>query len=790
LKRPTALQVENGVERLGLRHRCLVCLVFAGVLLAGCAAKTAYRDAQILLAQDQAQEALAKLSEAVRMEPTSVPYRMEYLRTRDRLVSELLLQAQRARDGRLLDSAEAAYRKALQLHPANEAAIAGIKQLERERRLDRLLSQARSSAERKDLENARAQLRAVLAEDPANAEAARALAGLEATADKGTQSTALAAALRRSITLEVRDVSLRTAFELLSQTSGLSFVFDKDVRTDQRITLILRNGTVEQAMSRLLVTSQLEQRALDTNTLLIYPDTPAKQREHLPLTVRAFYLSHADAKGVSATLKSLLKVRDLVTDERLNLVVIRDTPETVRMAERVVALHDLPDPEVMLEVEVLEVKRTSLLDLGIRWPEQLSLTPLVSSAGAAVTLADLKQLGFSRIGTSVGPTTVTANRTSTDANILANPRIRAKNREKARILIGDRIPNITSTSTSTGFVSESVNYLDVGLKLEVEPSIHPNGEVAIKLALEVSSIVKQLQTQSGTFAFQIGTRNVSTVLRLKDGENQMLAGLISDEDRRNARRIPGLGDVPVAGRLFGGQADDTAKTEIILSITPRIVRGAERPDSSLIEFESGTESGGRHRGGDAGGFIQPSASGMRFVGEPTVPRPGAPPPAPSPAHTGPGLTEARGGWPADLDMKLTGPTQVRTGQSFNVDVFAQARRAFQTLPLAIAVDPMSFEVVEVIAGEFGRDSKATLKLESRIDQGGQVLATISTLSTPDTGESSGAGDLAGRLLTLRLKALGQAKTSSVRVLTAAAQSATGDALAIPLPPPLQVEITP
>ena len=191
---------------------------------------------------------------------------------------------------------------------------------------------------------------------------------------------------------------------------------------------------------------------------------------------------------------------------------------------------------------------------------------------------------------SIDPATVTARKTDTDANLLANPRIRARNHEKAKILIGERVPNITTTATSTGFVAESVNYVDVGLKLDVEPTIYLDGDVAIKVALEVSSIISQLETKAGSVAYQIGTRTAQTVLRLKDGENQVLAGLINDEDRRSANKVPGLGELPVVGRLFGEQADDASKTEIVLSITPHIVRNIRRPEAALIEFDSGTEN--------------------------------------------------------------------------------------------------------------------------------------------------------------------------------------------------------
>ena len=152
------------------------------------------------------------------------------------------------------------------------------------------------------------------------------------------------------------------------------------------------------------------------------------------------------------------------------------------------------------------------------------------------------------------------------SNILANPRIRVKNREKAHIHIGDKVPVITTTAGATGFVSESVNYLDVGLKLDVEPQVFLEDDVGIKVALEVSNVGQQIKTSSGTIAYQVGTRNASTTLRLHDGETQVLAGLINNEDRRNTTQVPGLANLPVAGRLFQSKENTANKTVKTMSL--------------------------------------------------------------------------------------------------------------------------------------------------------------------------------------------------------------------------------
>jgi general secretion pathway protein D len=286
-------------------------------------------------------------------------------------------------------------------------------------------------------------------------------------------------------------------------------------------------------------------------------------------------------------------------------VVIRDTPDAVHMAEKLVASMDIAEPEVMLELEVLEISRSRIQDLGIQYPTGMSFTPTPLSTGAATTaaaglvLSDLSHQNSNTIGISSISATVNAMKQAGVANTLASPRIRAKNKEKAKILIGSREPVITNSvtpvATGTPVVTGSVQYLDVGLTLEVQPTVYLDGDVGVKISLEVSSILKQITTPSGTVAYEIGTRNANTLLRLKDGETQILAGLIQDADTRNFNSIPGLGDIPILGHLFGTSHTDREKSEVVLSVTPRIIRMQPRPSSDNTEFWYGNESRTRTR---------------------------------------------------------------------------------------------------------------------------------------------------------------------------------------------------
>jgi len=285
-------------------------------------------------------------------------------------------------------------------------------------------------------------------------------------------------------------------------------------------------------------------------------------------------------------LKSMLKLREVAADERTGILVIRDTPERLRLAAKLIAVHDVPDPEIMLEVEILEVTTSRRSNLGIQPPTSFSVaTP---GSQAALTLGALKKLGSDDLLVSPLSATLNFKLEDGDAKLLASPRIRARNREKAKIMIGDRVPTITNTVTpvvtGSSVVTGNVTYQDVGLKLEFEPQVYANSEVGIKISLEVSNIAAEFTDPQGGRSYQIGTRNANTNLRLKDGETQVLGGLITDQDRNIASKIPGLGHLPVVGRIFGNNDGMDTRSEIVLAITPRIVRNlaAQTPDGKNI----------------------------------------------------------------------------------------------------------------------------------------------------------------------------------------------------------------
>lgn len=570
----------------------LTMLVVAALIIAGCAGRMAYRDGREKVEAGKVEEGLKAFDAAVKADPTNAEYRMARAVERERLFVTLLDQGSRALAAGQFAEAEQAYTRILAIDPAHDRARVGMATVQVARRHRTWVDEAEAALKRNDLPSASNRIKQVLDENPEHQAGKSLLARIRAAEKPATAPGTLNAAYRKPVTLEFRDTAMRSVFELLSRQTGINFMFDKDVRPDLRVTMFVRDTTVESAIRYILVTNQLEQRVLDEKTVLVYPNTPAKARDYQELVVKSFYLGNVDAKQVANLLRTIVKSRDIYIDEKLNILVMRDTPDAVRLAQKLIATQDLAEPEVMLELEVLEIGANKLQEIGIRYPDTVAAS-VTGAAGTAGTLTynEARNFNSGLVTLGLNNPLLVANlkKTVTEQNLLANPRIRVRNREKAKVHIGEKVPVITTTVTANVGVSESVNYLDVGLKLEIEPQIYFEDEVAMKVGLEVSSILDTVNRASGLQTYRLGTRNTTTVLRLRDGETQILAGLIQKDERISSTRVPGLGDIPLIGRLFSNQGDTNSRTEIVLLVTPRVIRNIARLPLEDTEFNSGTE---------------------------------------------------------------------------------------------------------------------------------------------------------------------------------------------------------
>ena len=762
------------------RRRWLAAVSMLG-LLAGCAGQAVHREGMALLQQGSYEEAVTRLAEATRQAPGDMQVRKDYFRAREEVGNRFVAAGNAERAAEQFERAENAYRQALRVDPGSGRAKSGLEAVAMDRRHAGIVAQAQALLKNGDAEGASARLKEVFLENP---NLGSALLLRRQINERAAKDIALAPSLKknfhRPVTLQFRDANLKMVLESISKTSGINILMDKDVRPDLKATIFVTGTSVEDTIDLILMQNQLEKKVLSDNTIFIYPNTPAKIKDYKDLKVRSFHLVNADAKQMQALVKTILKTRDLFINEKTNSLIMRDTPEAIRLAEKIISDQDVAEPEVMLEVEVLEITRTLLSELGISYPDRLTLTPLILDpvTGAKVTDVTLGALGQrTRNNLLVSPipsVTLNAHLDDSDTNVLASPRIRARNREKAKIHIGDRVPvltnSVTPVASGSPVVTGSVQYIEVGLKLEVEPDIHSDGEVGIKINMEVSNIVNQVTNPvSGTVAYQIGTRTASTVLRLKDGETQVLAGLIDDEDRRSANMIPGLGQLPVLGRLFSSHHNDKKKTEIVLSITPRLVGRTKVQDAQAMEFWTGTETslrsaplGLRQLGtvSVAGGAAQAPA---RTTTLPLPPRAGVPP---SPAMALPAPAAAV----QPMSFSWQGPAQAKIGERFTLTLNAQSAEAVRNFEFLLGFDPVALKAVEAVEGSFLKQQKVPSNFTRDINQpSGQI-----TLELSGSAEQGAKG--AGSVATITFEVLAASARSEVSVIRLSPTGASGEVL--------------
>jgi general secretion pathway protein D len=566
--------------------------------------RSAYEEANQLITKGNIAAGIAKLQQLVKLYPENAQYRTMLKVQQSFQINALLKKASDNTRLNLLSDAEAAYNQVLALVPDNQRAQDGLRQLILLQNHAKMLANAKSAIDKSDDDSALNILRSILAED-ANNQGARALfEQIESKQIKKiTAIPQIKSAYKKPITLELKNVPIKTVFELIGKAANINFIYDQELRVDLNTSIFVRNSSIEDAIQVILTSNQLAKKVLNDNTLLIYP--LSRSQEYQEQYVRSFYLNSMDAKRAMNMIKTVVKSKDIYIDEKLNTLIMRDTAEAIQIAEKLIASQDVVEPEVMLEVEVMEINRKNLEAIGIRYPTQVSVgvqgkstaaDGTVTTTPGRLSIAELKSFNSGLGVFSVSDPVLALNllQQNTDTNLLANPQIRVKNREKAKIHVGDKIPVLTSVANSTGFVSQTVSYIDVGLKLDVEPTILLQNQVSIKVGLEVSNVTDQVKTDSGVLAYTIGSRNANTVLQLKDGETQILAGLFRDDSQNISNKVPGLSSLPFIGRLFSDKNNDRRKNEIVLLITPRILHNIAPANAVYTMFPSGINHASGH----------------------------------------------------------------------------------------------------------------------------------------------------------------------------------------------------
>ncbi|SEQ99771.1 general secretion pathway protein D [Nitrosomonas sp. Nm51] len=585
-------------------NKCAVFLLIMTLLAGGCAINNktfgtrnkAFEEGQILIQNGELELGLLRLEQAAQEEPNNKEIRAVLVRQRDAVLGQMLTDAVNTRLSGDLDFAEEKFLRILDLFPRNERAQEGLEAVSQDREHIASVEYAQQLLAFNDVDGAEKVVRAVLQENPMQPQAREFIKELNKhIARAESTDLTLETAFKKPLSMEFKDTELKSVFEIMSRTVGVNFVFDKDVRQEAKVSVFVRDNTVEDILKLLLMTNQLAYTRLNDNSLLIYPNTPAKQKEYQELTVRSFHVAYTDVKQMVAMVRGLVKAKDIYVNEQLNLFILRDTLEAVRMVEKLVSLNDLPEAEVMLEVLILTVTRTNNFLFGPNLPQsaQFSFTKTVPGAEAASATFDaISGAGFPSLKSFSITDQVKLDflHNVTLGDILANPRVRVKNREAAKFHIGTREPIFTTNVTAGvgAVVTSTPTYIDIGTKLDIEPVISSNNEVSMKVQLEISNIERDKPGPNNNSAPVINTVNAETVMILKDGETQVLAGLLEDNDTRTVKGLAGLINIPGLDRLTSGQKVDRTKREIVLLLTPRIIRNLPQQNNHESEFHYGT----------------------------------------------------------------------------------------------------------------------------------------------------------------------------------------------------------
>ena len=578
----------------------------AALLIAGCTPMQV-KNADRLATEGQWDQAVAAYREAVKKQPFDQDLKKRADHARIKAAEEHYNKGQQLLEEKRSDEALDEFKQALGLDPTlieHHAALNDALRLKEARTqlqaAEKLHSLGRLDEALENYERA-AEL------DPS---LSRALDGIT-TVTEQQHSDKLLTGSNQPVTLRFQNTKLKEAFEVIAKAGGINVVFDKDLRDDP-ITFYIKDMPFQEALSLALSTNGLFARRIGPKTLLILPNVKQKQDQYQDLMIRTFYLSNAKAKDIMTLLRTMLDSKRVYVNEQINAVVVRDNPDKLRLAERIILANDRRDSEVQFDVEVLEVNRTKSQQYGVNIAKRAGagfVPPgftgaLSADAPTQFTLQQLTSLGASSfLFTLPASMLLDFFKQEVDARTLASPKLRVVNNKQASINVGDKQPILLSTTNvlpgqaATGAVPTtstvtSIEFKDTGVKLSVEPTIHLTDELTLKLKIEVTRLGEKvvLQTSPEVTAPKFGTRTAETVLNMKDDETVILAGLIQDEDRKNRVTIPWLGDIPIIGHLFSRVETDTVTTEVFLTITPHIIRNVNTPPVDGQTFWSGTET--------------------------------------------------------------------------------------------------------------------------------------------------------------------------------------------------------
>jgi general secretion pathway protein D len=732
-----------------LRNLSGLVLILAPVLLTGCPRGSQDTNegtkAEALHDYDTA---LDYYNKALQTSPTNTEYQLRAARARFEAAQWHVDQGRRIRNQGSLELALAEFRKAQMIDPSSAVAEQEVKAT-----LD--LINSKGAAQNAASSGAASEEPKLMAGPPQVQPLSRAPINMKATNDS------------------------KAVFEAIGKLAGLTVIFDPDF-TSRRISVELTNVTLEQALNITALQSKAFWRPVTSNIIFVVPDQPQKRKDYEEEVVKTFYLRNTvlpqELTEIVTSIRQLLDLRRVQQINAQNAIVIRDTPDRVLLAGKIIDDIDKAKPEVVIQVAVMEARRDRMRNVGIVPPSSIStsfVNPVTSTtttgstttANGTATFSQLLAAPFSNLlpqGYSVTMPSATANflMTDTSTQILDDPEIRVVDGQTAKLRIGDRIPVATGSfqagigvGATTGAVNPLVNtqfqYLDVGVNVDVTPRIHPDHEISMKVNVVVSS-----QTGStnigGINQPIISQRSIEHDIRLKDGEVNVLGGLMEQTDSDTITGIPGMARVPGFRYLFGNNTVDHEKDEILIVLIPHIVRMPSISVENLRSISSGTDTNAEVRLADAVLLPEPMKPQAAPGPQPAPASAAAPPPAPA---------NSSASQNASLQFE-PGTASLKVGETSTIGVTVQNVQDLYSIPMLLQFNPAVISVEDVRQGGFLSGGTQEVAIVERVDkERGQAI--ISATRMPNTPGVSGSGTLVG--IVIKGLAPGNSQLSIVQV---------------------------
>ncbi len=571
----------------------------------------------------------------------------------------------------------------------------------------------------------------------------------------------------------------KIVFDTIGKLAGLTVIYDPDFPA-RKITVELNNVTMEQALEIVSLESKAFVKPVTENIIFVIPDQPQKRRDYEEQVVRTFYVSNTvqpqDLTEIVTGLRQLLDLKRIQQLNSQNAIIVRDTPDKLLLAEKMIRDIDKAKPEVVVQVEVLEARTDRLRDLGIL-PGQtatIAINPNNSTTGststtttAGTTLRQLRNLNATDYVVTLPSLTANAVLSDTNTRIIQNPEIRSLDGQTAKLRIGDRIPIATGSFSSgigiaggtAGGISPLVNtqftYLDVGVNIDLTPRVHPNHDVSLKLKVEVSSHTGDAVIGGITQPI-ISQRVIEHDIRLKEGEVSILGGLVQRTESKTLNGWPGLAKLPLLHYLFSDNKTEHQEDEVLIVLTPRIVRIPEWTKANLRPLYSGSETNVQvKRESEIRAPVQPPAT----PAQPPASNPNMGAGTPVPGATAPAAGTAQGVPAAKIRFEPQS-LSLKVGQMATIGVVVDNVNDLFSIPMLLQYNPAVISVEEVQHGGFlsGGTQEIAIVHQSFKDKGQSIISATRKTNTPGV---SGSGTLIG--IVIKALAPGSSNLSIVQV---------------------------